>query len=94
MDEEGLGDVEDDMIGAAEDDAFFEEVAQTDAAEISLDHSAHNILQVNGCARRCIGHFPLISMIPCFRFQSFFSLCSILMRRYLTFTLTFSLGFS
>lgn len=47
MDEEGLGDVEDDMIGGAEDDAFFEEVAQTDAAEISLDHSAHNILQVS-----------------------------------------------
>lgn len=47
VDDEGLGDIEDDMIGGAEDEAFFEEVAQVDAAEMSLDSSAHNILQVN-----------------------------------------------
>ena len=46
VDEEGLGDIEDDMNGGAEDDAFFEEVTQTDAGEVSLDSSAHNILQV------------------------------------------------
>lgn len=46
VDDEGLGDVEDDTNGGLEDDAFFEEVAQIDAAELSLDSSAHNILQV------------------------------------------------
>lgn len=46
VDDEGLGDIEDDMMGGAEDEAFFEEVAQVDAAEMSLDSSAHNILQV------------------------------------------------
>ena len=61
MDDEGLGDVEDDMIGGAEDDAFFEEVAQTDAAEISLDGSAHNILQVNSCASHRFWCFPKTS---------------------------------
>ena len=34
------------MNGGAEDDAFFEEVTQADAGEVSLDSSAHNILQV------------------------------------------------
>lgn len=48
VDDEGLGDVEDDLNGGAEDDAFFEEVGAqgADAAELSLDSSAHNILQV------------------------------------------------
>jgi hypothetical protein len=41
-----LGDIEDDMNGGVEDDAFFEEVMQTEAGEVSLDSSAHNILQV------------------------------------------------
>lgn len=34
------------MNGGVEDDAFFEEVMQTEAGEVSLDSSAHNILQV------------------------------------------------
>lgn len=46
VDEDNLGDVEDDAGGGPEDDAFFEEVAQVDPAEVSLDSSAHNILQV------------------------------------------------
>ena len=46
VDDEGLGDIEDDMNGGVEDDAFFEEVMQTEAGEVSLDSSAHNILQV------------------------------------------------
>jgi hypothetical protein len=46
VDDEGLGDIEDDAIGGLEEDALFEEVAQVDAAELSLDSSAHNILQV------------------------------------------------
>jgi hypothetical protein len=47
VDDEGLGDIEDDMNGGVEDDAFFEEVMQTEAGEVSLDSSANNILQVS-----------------------------------------------
>ena len=51
VDDDGLGDIEDDMNGGAEDDAFFEEVTQTDAGEVSLDSSAHNILQVRSAKK-------------------------------------------
>jgi hypothetical protein len=64
------------MIGGAEDDAFFEEVAQTDAAEISLDHSAHNILQVKSKTCHHVKHTPMISMMPFFVLLWCFSLSS------------------
>ena len=46
------------MMGGAEDEAFFEEVAQVDAAEMSLDSSAHNILQVFEANNRLHKHMP------------------------------------
>lgn len=45
------------MNGGAEDDAFFEEVTQADAGEVSLDSSAHNILQVRTAISLEKAHF-------------------------------------
>ena len=47
VDDEGDADIEDDAAGGHEDDAFFAEVANVDAADlsVSLDNSAHHILQ-------------------------------------------------
>jgi hypothetical protein len=42
--EKDRDDIEDEAIGVVEDDVLFEEVAQLEVSEASLDNSAHNIL--------------------------------------------------
>lgn len=44
VDDDAEGDVEDEVAGGVEEDILFEEAARVDAAEMSLDNSAHNIL--------------------------------------------------
>ena len=43
-DEKDRDDIEDEAIGVVEEDVLFEEAAQLDVSEASLDNSAHNIL--------------------------------------------------
>ena len=43
-DDKDRDDIEDEAIGVVEDDVLFEEVAQLEVSEASLDNSAHNIL--------------------------------------------------
>lgn len=43
--EEGDGEIEDEVAGGVSDDVAYEEAARTETAEMSLDNSAHNILQ-------------------------------------------------
>ena len=44
-DGDGDGDIEDEAAGALDDDVVYEDAGRNEAAEISLDTSAHNILQ-------------------------------------------------
>jgi len=45
VDDEGGDDIEDEAVGGVDDDVVYEEVARSEAAELSMDTSAHNILQ-------------------------------------------------
>jgi estrogen-related receptor beta like 1 len=44
-DDGGDGDIEDEAAGVVDDDLVYEEAARNEAAELSMDTSAHNILQ-------------------------------------------------